>query len=95
MVIKNSRAQRRHDNARMLERAKRKFYYWNDENEDREHLHKILRQVRDNLAICSCYMCGNQRHNDWQNNKEMLTMQERKHITDIEEGLEEYYEELL
>jgi hypothetical protein len=32
----------------------------------------------DILAPCSCYACGNQRHNDWQNSWEMLTLAERK-----------------
>lgn len=38
---------------------------------------------------CSCYMCGNQRHNTWQNKKECLTMQERKALEDYNNQMEE------
>ena len=37
------------------------------------------RRVRDNLTDCSCQMCRNERHCDWLNNNDKLTIQERKH----------------
>ena len=38
---------------------------------------------------CSCYMCRNQRHNDWQKAEERLTVQERKALEDYNDQKEE------
>lgn len=54
------RARRRQDRARMVARARRLYPD-----------HDIPQQVADNLAACSCYMCGNPRR--WHRE---LTMQE-------------------
>jgi hypothetical protein len=32
----------------------------------------------DNMKRCSCYCCGNPRHNEWDKEKYRITMQERK-----------------
>lgn len=45
------RARRRHDRARMIARAKR-IRPWVD----------VPQKAANNLASCSCWMCGNPRH---------------------------------
>ncbi|KJR63169.1 hypothetical protein VY88_23780 [Azospirillum thiophilum] len=61
MMFKDmKRARRRQDWARMVARARR-FYPDQD----------IPQQLADNLAVCSCWMCGNPRR--WHGE---LTMQE-------------------
>lgn len=79
MFKKSKRALRRHHRARMVRRA---LTYWNV-NYDARPISDPWVQNRasrhhDHLAICSCYMCGNQRHNGWLPDKEKMTMQERK-----------------
>ncbi|GAA4250793.1 hypothetical protein GCM10022293_18970 [Azospirillum formosense] len=44
------RARRRHDRARMVAKAAR-VYPWS----------KFPQKAADNLALCSCWMCGNPR----------------------------------
>lgn len=39
----------------------------------------------DHMKDCSCYMCGNPRHNPWQRADECLTMQERKSNEDFKD----------
>lgn len=39
---------------------------------------RMARQLRDNLAVCSCQQCRNPRHSGWLSNEEKLTIQERK-----------------
>ena len=56
------RARRRHDRARMVARAMR-VYPWA----------KAPQKLADNLAVCSCWMCGNPRRWWYE-----LTMQERR-----------------
>ena len=51
------RAYRRHHNARMLQRAKRKLSEWNGP----EWAELAASRWADNMAKCSCYMCGNPR----------------------------------
>ena len=50
MLKDAKRARRRHDRARMIARAKR-FYPWQ----------RCPQKLADNLAVCSCWMCGNPR----------------------------------
>jgi hypothetical protein len=59
------RAWRRHCRARMVARAKR-FYPWQS----------CPQQLADNLALCSCGMCGNPRRHA--KGRERLTMQEQR-----------------
>lgn len=51
-------AYRRHHRQRMLERAKRKLRDWGD---DPVWIEQSALRWADNLAKCSCYMCGNPR----------------------------------
>lgn len=39
----------------------------------------------NNMQICSCVSCGNPRHSKWYNGIEKLTIQERRHLPDLEE----------
>jgi len=42
---------------------------------------RVGREVKeaDHLAVCSCSMCCNPRHNPWAPLDERMTMQERRH----------------
>ena len=92
MVIQFSRAQRRHDNQRMLEKVKRKDWWFAWEKDYVEsNWHKFYRKQRDNLAICSCQSCCNVRHSLWTKGKEMLTFPERNQVIALKEGLDEYF----
>lgn len=81
-----TRAWRRAQRARMLNRAKNMDWirWWYDPDMEygseqyHEDLHQRASRWCDILRPCSCYMCGNQRHNDWQPRREMMTMAERK-----------------
>ncbi|RUW85197.1 hypothetical protein [Mesorhizobium sp. M1E.F.Ca.ET.063.01.1.1] len=64
--MEKKRARRRRDLLRMKQRALR--IYPHDKNATQAEY----------LAVCSCWMCGNQRRNDWQPKIERLTMQERR-----------------
>jgi len=90
MWIKNTvRAIRRHHRNRMIQHAKKIMkYLWNYDSFD-EKLHEHASRNCDNITRCSCPMCCNQRHNDWQPNRERLTMQERreKERFDVEKNL--------
>ncbi len=62
-MFKNmKRARRRHDRARMIAKAAR-VYPWT----------RFPQKAADNLAVCSCWMCGNPRR--W---GQCLLMQERR-----------------
>lgn len=81
-----TRAERRHHRKRMIDRVKNfnwlKPSFWGLSEDER--LHKISK-LADNRHPCSCSMCRNQRHSDWLNNKEKLTMQERRASEPIDE----------
>ncbi len=97
MTIKNSRAQRRHDRARL---KKKRQYYWGY-----GHISEWIGRTPDvageinymspatagfvvnTPAPCSCYMCGNPRRNSW--GESPLTMQERKAEESYFAGLDE------
>lgn len=75
---KFSRAQRRHDSARLFRRCYRKMHQWGCfEHFDAKETHKFVRRHQNNMAICSCWMCGNPRRGAF-SYKEKITMQERK-----------------
>ena len=79
MIVKFSRAQRRHDRARMYKRARRlQEMWWHNWWHTEEEIHRATCRLTDNMKICSCYSCRNQRRNGWLKNNEHLTMQERK-----------------
>ena len=63
------RAYRRHHNARMLRRAKRKLTEWGGT----EWAEIAAARWANNMAKCSCYMCGNPRRHFNQ-----LTFQEQR-----------------
>ena len=87
-VMSRTRAFRRHHRERMIKKAlgTELIRSWYPEDFKQE----AAVRFHNRLAPCSCYGCGNQRHNDWQPLKERLTMQERKLYNALEEGLEEY-----
>ena len=89
MVVKYSRAQRRHDAARMYNRAVRKIREWEF---DEEHLKWRACRIFNNMKNCSCWMCRNERTNGWNSNEMKLTMQERKARDSAKDSLEEYYD---
>ena len=91
MVKKFSRAQRRHDRARMYQRAKRyqRLWWYAYPEEDSDRLHVVCMQLRDNLKICSCQMCRNPRNSWWTVGAERLTMQERREEERFEYELQE------
>ena len=99
MTIKHSRAQRRHDRARLKE--KRQFH-WGYGHKDEwvgrtpdvageiNHMSPaVAGMVISTPAPCSCSMCGNPRRNSWGENP--LTMQEQKASSAYKDQVEEYY----
>lgn len=81
------RGWRRYQRQRMIARALKteivKYWWYDDQlttkNQERqEFLKDIASRHCDRLSLCSCSACGNQRHNDWLKNWDMLTMQERR-----------------
>ena len=59
-------------------RLVRQIWAWGD---DLENDTRRARYLRDNMAHCSCWMCGNPRRNEW-NQAERLTIQERRAFQD-------------
>jgi len=86
MVVKYSRAQRRHDNARMYQRAIQKIKFWES---DDEHVVWRARRIYNNMKNCSCWMCRNERRCTWLSKREQLTIQERKAEDSANDSLEE------
>jgi len=89
MVIKFSRAQRRHDRMRMYNHVKQlnKYAWWDDGRETEEELKKWYGLFRDNASKCSCQMCCNIRNSLFADHP--LTMQERRAEYKYKDGLEE------
>jgi len=69
----DKRALRRLHSRRMKKKAKR-IYFWNDNPE----------KYADNLAVCSCPMCGNPRKHFHQE-----TLQEKRADDEFKEEIEE------
>jgi len=86
-----TRAYRRHHRQRMISRAYRKINIWDDWNDNDWKKWYVL-QNHSHMAVCSCFMCGNPRHNSWAPTKERLTIQERKLYNSLCEGIEDYYD---
>jgi len=86
MVVKHSRAQRRHDNARMYKRAERMVSVWES---DPEHLEWRVRRIYNNMKNCSCWMCRNERNNGWNSGRLSLTRQEQKAEDSFNDQLKE------
>ena len=97
MTIKNSRAQRRHDRARL---KKKRHAHWGYGKQgwrsfcgtERDSQYAMspatLGMVVNTPTPCSCYMCGNPRRAPWVDHA--LTMQERKAEESYADGVEEY-----
>jgi predicted ferric reductase len=83
-----NRASRRAQQQRIKNKAYRKFkeshYMWIDDN---EFLAELARKKANHMKDCSCYMCGNPRK--FSNE---LTIQERKHKRNLQEGCNEHFE---
>jgi len=89
MVIKFSRAQRRHDRARMYKKARKlqELWWswpqskgdplWGGGHIDEDTMHSATSRLRDNMKCCSCWQCGNPRRSGF-GYKYSITMQERK-----------------
>ena len=97
MIVKNSRAQRRHDRARL---KKKRQYHWGyghvsewvgrtpeKAGEINYMSPKAAGMVVNTPAPCSCYMCGNPRRNSW--GESPLTMQEHKAYLFAKDSFEE------
>ena len=86
---RSKRAKRRHDHIRKLEKAKNvgrlQFRYSATiytQDELNEMVDTWARHHAENLAACSCYMCGNARKY-WKD----LTFQEKKNLVAYKEQL--------
>jgi hypothetical protein len=98
MIVKNSRAQRRHDRARL--KKKRQFHWgyghidkWAGRTPDvagniNYMPARIAGSVVNTPTPCSCEMCRNLRKSAW--NDSPLTIQERKAESAYIDGVEEY-----
>ena len=95
-MFKNmSRAQRRYQRARIKNNRRNywgygKYGWRNYCNHGIEEMPKdVAGWVTRTPTPCSCSMCGNPRHNVWQNKKERLTLQERKAFEAYKDNMEE------
>ena len=94
MTIKHSRAQRRHDRARL--KKKRRNHWGYGRQGWRSYCHVGINEMSKAQAgmvvntptPCSCYMCGNPRRNSW--GESPLTIQERKAWDAAIDSIEEY-----
>jgi hypothetical protein len=86
---KEKRRRRRNDKNRMRAKARRivRATYWFGATiintltgpvEREEWIEHFAQQNADNLAMCSCSMCGNPRRSLYSKGEERLTMQERR-----------------
>ena len=86
----NKRANRRAYNERIKSRAFQKFtqlhYSWMREDDE---LEMIANRNANSMKDCACWMCGNPRK--FCVGVAELTIQERKHIHNLSEGIDEYY----
>lgn len=88
-MSKRTRAFRRHHRQRMINRAYRKASQW--QWEDPKWMEVYALKNHNNMAVCSCPMCCNPRHNPWLPRKESLTMQEQREYNSLCDGVEEYF----
>lgn len=96
MSTERGRAWRRHQRARMFNRAFRKLKDWEGDREhDPEHEWLLWRARRsfNNMQVCSCWVCGNPRRSGW-GPSESLTMQEHRAYNRFIDGMQEYDEML-
>ena len=99
MIVKHSRAQRRHDSARLKNKRQ---YHWGyghiTEWVGRTPLiageinymsPRNLGFVLNTPTPCSCSMCGNPRRSHWSDNP--LSIQEQKSLMYYDDQIKEYY----
>lgn len=86
----NDKRFRRHQQIRAKRRELRKWRAHSDTHLDERGL-----GIRANTrCLCSCHMCkAGRRSSEWASAIQRLTMQERRHIADIAEGINEAIEE--
>jgi len=92
--VKEKSRRRRNDVARMKERARRVvcgnepargFVMYNLDGSlvsREEWVEDCAVRCANNMAKCSCAMCGNPRHRKYSKGSERLTMQERRQLQD-------------
>ena len=98
MVIKYSRAERRHHAARMYKRAKfiieTQWWFTDMESflDETSRFNSTLtaKRMANNMKHCSCQMCCNVRRSNWAENNG-LTLQEIKALDATKDGFEDYY----
>jgi len=84
------RSKRRHNNWINKKKAKALIdRWWGRNKNDPEDLKykQMVGCLSDNLKNCSCWVCCNQRHNQWAKKKERLTMAERRMLDNYKEDL--------
>ena len=93
---KHSRAQRRHDRARLKKKRRNHWGYGRDGWRSYCHVginempKDVAGMVVDTPTPCSCYMCGNPRSKkSWASGLEKITIQERKANESLEAGVDE------
>lgn len=98
--IEPKRARRIRQRLRMIARGRnhelqRNAYWWNGKDRHRrERAEMFGRYHHNHLALCSCNVCGNPRHNDWGSDKYRLTLQERRaKLAEIEQVKELRYDQ--
>lgn len=94
MVIKFSRAQRRHDRMRMDKHVRQleMYRWWKGGRSTEEELKQWYGRFRDNASRCSCSMCMNPRRGGWES-KYPLTIAEKQAEDAYYDGLEEIEDE--
>jgi len=50
-----------------------------------DELYKAAARIRDHMKDCSCAMCCNPRHCEWETKRGRLSMQERRNLDNFEE----------
>lgn len=95
MVIKFSRAQRRHDYRRVMKKRQNHWGYgyqgWRQlEMGTNDMCAKLAGMVARTPKVTKCYCCCNPRRNDWQSSLDRLTMQERRALNKYKDDYDEF-----
>lgn len=90
----SKRDRRIRDRERMIARGRnielqRIDWCWDGELHRRERAEMYGRYHYNHLAVCSCDVCGNPRHNGWSKEKDKLTIQEHRANHDEKEQRKE------
>lgn len=91
MVIKYSRAERRHHSARMFKRAYHiiETEWFHSFGDNPEQIKQSANRRYNNMQMCSCHMCCNVRRSYWADSP--LTLQELKAQAAAKDSFEDYY----